>query len=205
MSIPSAERSSTRQPDANVSPRSISTSPHYVSPRIRQIIESGDKVTQRLQLLRFIEHLIQFHRIFIAAHSNTLFKGKIYETFEADDKSITAHLIETFTDAVNLNKSSRQLGKTKLTKLYCWLIILCLKVEEDGKMDLWDLVQDLQIDRKEVEMATREIGARVKPFPEKMIQVMGFTKEEAREHKLASLELPLSWPRNKMPPKRGRK
>ncbi|KAF3930036.1 hypothetical protein ABW19_dt0202131 [Dactylella cylindrospora] len=175
------------------------TSPHYVTPRIAGIIDSESNVTNRLKILRYIEHMIQFHRLFIAAFNHTLFKGKIYDTFTSDDKAITNHLIDTFTDPKNQNKNDRQLSKTKLTKLYCWLLILCLKVEEDAKMDIWDLVQDLQIDRKEVEMAAREVGATVKQFPESYFKMMGIGKDEAREHRHVSLRLPLVFPRNKMP------
>ena len=58
-------------------------------------------------------------------------------------------------------------------------------------MDTWDLVQDLQIDRKEVEMAAREVGAKVAVFPETYFRMMGIGKDEAREHRLVKLALPL--------------
>ncbi|KAF3210667.1 DNA-directed RNA polymerase I subunit rpa49 [Orbilia oligospora] len=173
-------------------------SPHYVTSRIRGVIDSGANVTKRLKILRYIEHMIQFHRLFINSFSNTVYRPKLYDTFVSDDKAITSHLIDTFTDAKNQNKNERQLSKTKLTKLYCWLMILCLKVEEDGRMDLFDLVQDLQIERREVEMAAREIGARVEAFKEGYLKLMGYGKEEAREHKLVALRLPLVFPKNKM-------
>ncbi|KAK6522307.1 DNA-directed RNA polymerase I subunit rpa49 [Arthrobotrys megalospora] len=180
-----------------------SISPHYVTSRIRGVIDSGTNVTHRLKILRYIEHLIQFHRLFISAFSNTIFRPKLYDAFTSDDKSITNHLITTFTDSKNQNKNDRQMSKTKLTKLYCWMIILCLKVEEDGKMDLWDLVQDLQIERKEVEMAAREVGARVEGFRDGYFKMMGIGKEESREHRLVALRLPLVFPKNKMLSVRG--
>ncbi|KAK6496161.1 DNA-directed RNA polymerase I subunit rpa49 [Arthrobotrys musiformis] len=173
-------------------------SPHYVTSRIRGVIDSGTNVTKRLKILRYIEHMIQFHRLFINAFSNTIYRPKLYDAFISDDKAITSHLIDTFTDAKNQNKNDRQMSKTKLTKLYCWMMILCLKVEEDGRMDLFDLVQDLQIERREVEMAAREIGARVEGFKDGYLKMMGYGKEEAREHRLVALRLPLSFPKNKM-------
>ncbi|EPS38374.1 hypothetical protein H072_7885 [Dactylellina haptotyla CBS 200.50] len=173
-------------------------SPHYVASRIRAVIDSEVNVSNRLKVLRYIEHMINFHRAFIQAFSNTLYRPKIYDNIPADDKAILGHLIDNFTDSKNQNKNDRQMSKMKLTKLYCWLLILCLKVEEDGKMDIWDLVQDLQIDRKEVEMAAREIGARVEPLKDSFIKMMGITKEEGRDHRIVALRLPLSFPKNKM-------
>ncbi|KAK6353567.1 DNA-directed RNA polymerase I subunit rpa49 [Orbilia brochopaga] len=173
-------------------------SPHYVASRIRAVIESGTSVTTRLKILRLIEHIIHLHRLFASSFASTVYRPKIYEKLSADDKSITAYLIDTFTDAKNNNPNDRQLSRTKQTKLYCYLLIFCLKVEEDGKMDLWDLVQDLQVDRKEVEMAAREIGARVQPFAENIVRMMGFSKDEAREHRIVKLAVPLVFPKAKM-------
>ncbi|KAF3923760.1 hypothetical protein ABW20_dc0110677 [Dactylellina cionopaga] len=173
-------------------------SPHYVASRIRAVIDSGVNVNTRLKVLRYLEHMISFHRLFVAAFANTLYRPKFYDAFDADDKLITTHLLDTFTDAKNQNKNERQMSKTKLTKLYCWMLILCLKVEEDGKMDHWDLVQDLQVDRKEVEMAAREVGARVEAFKDNYYKMMGIGKEEGREHRLVALRLPLLFPKNKM-------
>jgi len=177
-------------------------SPHYVEPRIRQVIDSGKNVRQRLRTLRYIEHLIQFHRIMIHAPQKTMYRSRIYDQLEADDKSISDHLMETFTDAKNQVQSDRFLSKPKLTKLYCWLLILCLKVEEDAKMDLWDIFQDLQIERKEIELAAKEIGATVKPLGESLIKLMGLSKLEAREHRLVNFRLPLQFPKNKITPSR---
>ncbi|KAF3901772.1 hypothetical protein AA313_de0203605 [Arthrobotrys entomopaga] len=173
-------------------------SPHYVTSRIRGVIDSGVNVNTRLKVLRYIEHMINFHRAFVSAFSNTMYRPKIYDNLPADDKSILTHLMDTFTDPKNQNKNDRQMSKTKLTKLYCWLLILCLKVEEDGKMDIWDLVQDLQIDRKEVEMAAREIGAKVEVLKDSFVKLLGLSKEEAREHRIVALRLPLSFPKTKM-------
>lgn len=183
----------------------VSVSPCFVQSRIGNILESGTRTTQRLRLLRYIEHMIQFHRIFSHASQSTLFRGKIHDQMLADDRIITDSLIEKFTDAKDQVKSSRFVSKTKLTKLFCWLLILCLKVEDDSRLDLYDLYQDLQVDRKEMEMAAREIGAKVGAFPENLASAMGLTKAEAREHRLVRLALPLSFPKNKMLSVRKRK
>ncbi|KAK6342119.1 DNA-directed RNA polymerase I subunit rpa49 [Orbilia blumenaviensis] len=187
-------------------------SPHYVTSRIRGVIDSGANVTTRLKILRYIEHLIQFHRLLTSSFSNTVYRPKLYNDdsskepiFKSDDKSITTHLINTFTDPKNQNKNERHLSKPKLTKLYCWLLILCLKVEEDGRMDLYDLVQDLQVERREVEMAAREVGARVEAFKDGYLKMMGYGKEEAREHRLVALRLPLTFPKARMMVGGGRK
>ncbi|EWC47792.1 hypothetical protein DRE_02992 [Drechslerella stenobrocha 248] len=172
-------------------------SPHYVASRIRGVIDSGVNVKTRLKVLRLVEHIIEFHRLFVTSFANTVYRPKVFDKLTADDKSITMYLLDTFTDAKNQNKNERQLSKTKLTKLYCWLLIFCLKVEEDGKMDIWDLVQDLQVDRKDVEMAAREIGARVAPLKEQFARLLGYSKDEMREHRIASLTLPLVFPKNK--------
>ncbi|KAJ6263987.1 LOW QUALITY PROTEIN: DNA-directed RNA polymerase I subunit [Drechslerella dactyloides] len=173
-------------------------SPHYVASRIRAVIESGVNVATRLKVLRLIEHIIHLHRLFASSFASTLYRPKIYEKLSADDKSITAYLLDAFTDAKNNNPNDRQLSKTKQTKLFCHLLIFCLKVEEDGKMDLWDLVQDLQVERKEVEMAAREVGARVQPLGETFVRMMGYGKEEAREHRIVRLSVPLVFPKAKM-------
>ncbi|KAF3907318.1 hypothetical protein ABW21_db0207524 [Orbilia brochopaga] len=172
--------------------------PHYVEPRVALVAESGPNRQERLKLLRLVEHMIYMHRIFASSFNSTVFRPKFYEKLAADDKCIAAYLLDTFSDPINNNPNERQMGRTKKIKFYCWLLIFCLKIEEEGKMDLWDLMQDMQIERKELETAAREVGANVRPYPEQLIKMMGFPKDEARSHRIVTLALPLKFPKAKM-------
>ena len=70
-------------------------------------------------------------------------------------------------------------------------------MEYNASMDMFDIVQDLQVDRRDFEQICREVGARVRPFTDIQIQSMHITKTEAKERRLVTLTLPLQFPKEK--------
>ena len=170
--------------------KGVTVSSRFVVRRVEGLVEADE--IKKLKLLKYVLVLEEFHNLCVAKGKAgaRIPKREVLREKLGESDSVLDKLLERFTTNMKVTTWHADLIRTTLAVLT--LII------DDFETDTHELREDLGMKPSEIVKYFAEVGARIRPPPEKMQREKSWTKAEVALHGIAKLKLPLEFPKPKM-------
>ncbi|KAL8938422.1 MAG: hypothetical protein Q9211_003205 [Gyalolechia sp. 1 TL-2023] len=179
--------------DAVENGEEILTRSRFVSHRVQNLVSGGD--VRKLKTLKYLLLLLEWYG---ALPAPTKLGGrrvpgaeKLHSALAGWSSSLVDGVTHRFAE------QGRMVTRWHLDNLITHICALAATV--DGfATDVYDLMQDLKLEMKNMKKYYREIGCQVSPPTEGEMRRMGIGKAEAKRRVVARLKLPLEFPKMKV-------
>jgi DNA-directed RNA polymerase I subunit RPA49 len=174
--------------DAVKAKKEVVTNSRFVARRLQNVAAD----VQRLKILRYLLCLLEFFR---AAQP----KGREVRIVPRKEglRSALPGIPEAVVEGIRRKFSiNGQMKKYEVDFLMTHICVLALLVD-NFEVDVYDLMEDLQLEVKKITQYFREIGAKVVGPSEAERNKLRLDKAVASQHKFARLRLPLVFPKTR--------
>jgi DNA-directed RNA polymerase I subunit RPA49 len=168
--------------------KEVITHSRFVAHRLQGVATD----VQKLRALRYLLCLLEFFR---AARR----KGRETRAVPKKEELRTAlsGIPDVVVESIRRKFSVQGLmHKYQVDLLITHTCVLALLVD-NFDVDMYDLMEDLQLEAKQISQYFREVGARVSVAGEVERKRLGLDRAAAAQHKIAKLKLPLEFPKAK--------
>jgi DNA-directed RNA polymerase I subunit RPA49 len=179
--------------DAVKAKKEVVTRSKFVAHRLQRVATD----VQKLRVLRYLLCLLEFFRAARQKGRGTRIVPK-KEELRTTLSGIPEAVVESIRRKFSVNG---QMQKYQVDLLITHACVLALIVD-NFEVDMYDLMEDLQLEVKEISQYFHEVGAKVVAAGEVERKKLGLDKATATQHKFAKLKLPLDFPKVKFARKR---
>lgn len=167
--------------------KQIRVGSRYVAGRIQPFAANVEK----LKILKYMLLLIDFYNA-----TRPIGRSKLRKLPKREDMAkVFARTSELVMENIKGKFSiSGEMPAFKVDLLMTHLAALACLVD-NFEVDLWDLRHDLKLEAKPMEQYFKEIGAKIRAFPDAMRKQMGLEKSAVAQRRIAKLSLPLEFPK----------
>ncbi|TVY62726.1 DNA-directed RNA polymerase I subunit rpa49 [Lachnellula suecica] len=166
--------------------KEIVTQSRFVSHRIANVSMNVEK----LKVMRYMLLSLDILRV-----SKALRGGERQLPMRNELKNVMGDMPEAVLESWKRKYSeSGRVSKFKVDLLITHLCAMACVVD-NYDVDVWDLMEDLALEPKQMAQYFHEIGAKLAAFPEGERRRLGLDKAAASQRRIAKLRLPLDFPR----------